>query len=198
VTLSAATGKVTSGSASVTNMASADLAKLYVGESVSGAGIAANTTISAIGTSSITLNHNATASNASDSLTFTGVEFSTSTQAFTSSVSTSSAAWQAFTSVFDEVAAGYHPNTGNSAIDTHQYTVTADGEGLKNALAAFNYGGTNASQGFVLSKDGSAIGWTNDKGVHVSDVHANSPGAFWGILEDQILLGQAIAGIGHV
>ena len=98
--------------------------------------------------------------------------------------------WTAFSPVFNEATAGYHPHTGNALIDATQFTVTADGEGLKNALEAFNQGHLG------ISPDGGSVYW-NSGGV-ISDIHANTPGAFWGILEDQNLLHpNSIIGIAH-
>ncbi len=54
--------------------------------------------------------------------------------------------------------------------------VTANGNGLANALTAYNQGQ------LLLSADGSLIGWNNNGGA--TDVHANTAGAFWGILAD--------------
>ena len=56
------------------------------------------------------------------------------------SMPSSDASWNKFVAVFNETTAGYHPNTGNALVDATHYTVTADGEGLKNALAAYNHG----------------------------------------------------------
>jgi uncharacterized repeat protein (TIGR01451 family) len=120
---------------------------------------------------------------------------------FTSAVlSSSSTAWnKTWQTVFNESTASYTPNTGNAGVDATHYTVTATGEGLKNALAAYNHGLDNSTAGFVISNDGSTIGWQDSLGGTVYDVHANTVDAFWGILEDQNLLGiHPIAGIGHL
>ena len=119
-------------------------------------------------------------------------------------LSSSGSAWHTMQTVFDETAgAGYHPNTGNATVDALQLVVKADGEGLKNALAAYNHGLDGTTAGFVVSTDGSLIGWQNSLGGTVYDVHANTANAFWGILEDQnqlSLLGVAgahsIVGVG--
>src|SRR5262249_46165347 len=109
-----ATGKVSSGNSTIGNLTAATISQLYVGESVSGNGIPANTTVSTIGTTSITVNHNATLIVTSDTLTFgaVGAEYNTSTLQFTSALSSSSAAWSAYSSVFNEVTAGFNPHTG--------------------------------------------------------------------------------------
>src|SRR5262249_30069969 len=120
-------------------------------------------------------------------------------------MSSSDVAWSKFVDVYREAndllqsPTGYHPNTGNAAVDATQYTVTADGAGLKNALAAYNHGLSNTSTaGVVVATDGLQIGWQDSIGGTPYDVHANTPGAFWGILEDQNLLGvHPIAGISH-
>ena len=84
-----------------------------------------------------------------------------------------------------------------SQVDSNTYTVTADGEGLKNALAAYNHGLSGTTAGFVVSTDGTLIGW-QDSGGNISDVYANTHDAFWGILEDQNLLGVThINGVDH-
>lgn len=59
--------------------------------------------------------------------------------------------------------------------------VMVDGEGLKNALQAFN------QDQLVVSTDGSLIGWNTGHGV--IDVHQNGPDVFWGILHDQHIVG---------
>ena len=89
------------------------------------------------------------------------------------SMSSSDGSWNHFVSVFNETTAGYHPNTGNALVDATQYTVTADGEGLKNALAAYNHGLDGTTAGFVVSTDGTLIGWQDSLGGTVYDVHAN-------------------------
>jgi hypothetical protein len=70
------------------------------------------------------------------------------------------------------------------------FNVYADGEGLKNALQAYNQGQ------LVVSDDGSKIGWSADGGHTVNDVHDNTAGAFWGILEDQNLAHGATTVVG--
>ncbi len=109
-------------------------------------------------------------------------------------LSSSDPSWQSYAKVFNEISVGYHPNTGNATVDATQFVVTADGEGLKNALAAYNHGLTGTTAGFVISTDGSLIGWVNSAGSTPYDVHPNTPDAFWGILEDQNLLHAATAG----
>ena len=113
------------------------------------------------------------------------------------SLSSSDASWNKFVAVFNEATATptYHPNTGNATVDATQYTVTTDGEGLKNALAAYNHGlSTSSTAGFVTSQDGSLIGWQDSSTGTPYDVHANTVDAFWGILEDQNLLYAATGG----
>ncbi len=59
--------------------------------------------------------------------------------------------------------------------------VKADGEGLKNALEAFNMGK------LVVSSDGGSVGWFNGTGV--IDVQANTVvDAFWDVLEGRVNL----------
>ena len=70
------------------------------------------------------------------------------------------------------------------------FNVQADGEGLKNALQAYNQGQ------LVVSDDGAKIGWSDDGGTTVNDVHDNTAGAFWGILEDQNLAHGATTIVG--
>jgi hypothetical protein len=74
---------------------------------------------------------------------------------------------------------GYMPTvlTGYTDINNKTINVVADGQGLSNALQAYNQGQ------LVISSDGSQIGWSS--GGVVSDVHSNTAGEFWGILEDQ-------------
>ncbi|WP_369722031.1 beta strand repeat-containing protein [Bradyrhizobium sp. LLZ17] len=159
-----ATGKVVSASATIINVTPSTVSQLYVGESVTGSGIPGSTTVSTFGTNSITINHNATSNVNSDTLTFgaVGAEYNTSTQLFTSALSSSSPAWTAFSSVFNETTAGYHPHTGNALVDATHYAVTADGEGLKNALEAFN-GGLAGGQ-LDVSADGSLVYWKSGGG----------------------------------
>jgi uncharacterized repeat protein (TIGR01451 family) len=112
-------------------------------------------------------------------------------------MSSSDASWSTlastgFTYKSDYIAANTDANLLNDVITT----VYADGEGLKNALAAYNHGLTNSTAGFVVSTDGTLIGWQDSLGGTVYDVHANTVNAFWGILEDQNLIGvHTIAGI---
>jgi hypothetical protein len=71
-----------------------------------------------------------------------------------------------------------------SASDSNNWdhvAISANGNGLANALTAFNQGQ------LVLSADGSLIGWNN--GTSVVDVHNNTANAFWGILHDQHIAG---------
>jgi hypothetical protein len=115
------------------------------------------------------------------------------------SMSSSDAAWSKLASTgfsykSDYIAANTDSNPGNDVITT----VYADGEGLKNALAAYNHGLDGSTGGFVISTDGSLIGWQDSLGGTVYDVHANTTDAFWGILEDQNLIGvHPIAGIAN-
>src|SRR5262249_7046470 len=90
-------------------------------------------------------------------------------------LSSSDASWSTFstTPVFtDNGTNGFfsHPSGQNN--------VYADGEGLKNALEASKTGK------FVVSTDGTMIGWAG-----TGDTHHNDPGAFWGILADQHVTG---------
>lgn len=84
-----------------------------------------------------------------------------------------------------------------SQVDGLSHTVYADGEGLKNALAAYNHGLTGTA-GLSVSADGKEVYWVDGSG-HISDVQANTNQAFWGILEDQNLLAhaQVITGVVH-
>ena len=81
---------------------------------------------------------------------------------------------------------GYMPVVlpGYTDINGHTINVVADGQGLEQALEAFNGGNTHGQ--LIVSSDGSLVGWSS--GGVVSDVHANGPGTFWGILEDQNIL----------
>ncbi len=108
-------------------------------------------------------------------------------------LSSSSNAWNKFVDVFS-----YHPGTDSSgsAIISNYTEVSADGEGLKNALAAYNHGLSGTTGGFVVSADGSQIGWQDTLGGAVYDIHDNTVGAFWGILEDQnVLHSNSIVGV---
>ena len=109
----------------------------------------------------------------------------------------SDASWSTLASTgFTYKSAYVAVNTDADATNDVITTVFADGEGLKNALAAYNHGLTNSTGGFVVSTDGSLIGWQDSLGGTVYDVHANTVNAFWGILEDQNLIGvHTIAGI---
>src|SRR5262249_47159579 len=100
-------------------------------------------------------------------------------------MSSSDASWSTFAStpVFTD------PGTGNFFSDGHTHNVYADGEGLKNALAAYNHGLDGTTAGFGVSTDGKTIGWENSIGGTVTDVHQNTPDAFWGILADQHITG---------
>jgi uncharacterized repeat protein (TIGR01451 family) len=116
-------------------------------------------------------------------------------------LSSSNAAWNQLVAV-----TSYDPGTdsSNASIDNVVYkghaasyydTVVADGEGLKNALAYYNHGG-NGTGGFVISTDGTLIGWQDSLGGNVYDVHNNTVDAFWDILADQnVLHPGSIAGI---
>jgi len=110
-------------------------------------------------------------------------------------LSSSSPAWNTFVKVLNPYAPG--TDSLGHTITSAFNQVNADGEGLKNALAAYDHGLSNSSTGgFVLSTDGSLIGWQDSTSGPVYDVHANTQGAFWGILEDQNLLHPgSIAGI---
>ena len=59
----------------------------------------------------------------------------------------------------------------------------ADGNGLANALNAFN----GDSGMLVISQNGALIGWNS--GGTIIDVHNNDPGVFWEILHDQHVSG---------
>jgi hypothetical protein len=109
-------------------------------------------------------------------------------------LSSSDPSWQHYANVLTPYTSGTDIS-GNTILNPlHLNTVQADGEGLKNALAAYNHGGTGTA-GFVISTDGSMIGWEDSIGGTVYDVHANTTDAFWGILEDQNLLGHSIVGV---
>ena len=88
-------------------------------------------------------------------------------------LSSSGAAWTA-------------PVTVLLATDANNYdhvTITATGNGLANALQAYN----NDGNGLVISNDGLWIGWGS--GGSVTDVHHNDPNVFWAILHDQHISG---------
>ena len=102
------------------------------------------------------------------------VDYNTSTSAFTfegangyqvanKALTSSSAAWQTF------VDTGVvNPLTGSDFM--------VDGEGLKNALQAFN------QANLVTSSNGQQIGWNN--GSSIGDVHLNNVEGMWGVLKD--------------
>jgi len=88
-------------------------------------------------------------------------------------LSSSSAAWTA-------------PVTVLLATDANNYdhvTITATGNGLANALQAYN----NDGNGLVISNDGLWIGWGS--GGSVTDVHHTDPNVVWAILHDQHISG---------
>lgn len=95
--------------------------------------------------------------------------------------------------------------TYQSHIDGNTYTVTADGEGLKNALAAYNHGLSGTTAGFAVSTDGTLLGWQNADNSITQSPYANTDQSFWGVLEDQNLLfaqsggtqGMQILGVSH-
>jgi uncharacterized repeat protein (TIGR01451 family) len=110
------------------------------------------------------------------------------------SMPSSDASWQNYANVLTGYTAGTDINGNPISNPLNLNIVQADGEGLKNALAAYNHGGTGTA-GFVISADGTQIGWQDSLGGTVYDLHANTPDAFWGILEDQNLLGHTIVGV---
>jgi len=99
-------------------------------------------------------------------------------------LSSSSASWQTKAVVFSEATSLIDFNKDGDFIDY----ASANGEGLKNALAAYNHGGStsagfeSATAGFVTSQDGSVIGWEDSIGGTPYDVHDNAPDVFWAIL----------------
>jgi hypothetical protein len=109
------------------------------------------------------------------------IEFNTSTHAFTSTALTSSqAAWQSYVSYS---AADYHP-VGNTSVFGSGAAFSADGEGLKNALQAFdtNHMVTNAGgTGVAWNQSGSAIG-------PYTDLTLNFSNDFWSILHTEVHL----------
>ncbi len=78
------------------------------------------------------------------------------------STSTSGAQWNS--KFFDTGIA-------NPSNPTHDIMVS--GQDIKNVLQAFN------QDQIVTSKDGGLIGWSNDGGITVVGVHANTPDEFW-------------------
>ncbi|MBR0712174.1 beta strand repeat-containing protein [Bradyrhizobium liaoningense] len=115
------------------------------------------------------------------------------------SMSSSDDSWSKLASTGYSYKSSYiAANTDSDAGNDVTTTVYASGEGLKNALAAYNHGLDGSTGGFVISTDGSLIGWQDSLGGPVYDVQANTVDAFWGILEDQNLIGlHPIAGIAN-
>jgi hypothetical protein len=85
-------------------------------------------------------------------------------------------AWQTF------VDTGVKAYTDSHNV-AHDFTV--DGEGLKNALQAFNQGQ------LVTSSNGQQVAWFG--GGVISDVHMNDASGMWSVLKDAGLKGIAIA-----
>jgi hypothetical protein len=111
-------------------------------------------------------NHNGVLDLTTDYTTTEG----TSNIVFTgTALSSSAAAFQ----TFQQVLASWTGGDGGA--------ISANGNVLANALTAFNQGQ------LVTSANGSLIGWNTGSGI--TDVHANTPGAFWGILADQHIAG---------
>ncbi|MBR1179841.1 hypothetical protein JQ617_38145 [Bradyrhizobium sp. KB893862 SZCCT0404] len=100
-------------------------------------------------------------------------------------LSSSDPAWQTKVLMFSESTFGFDVNHDGDTKDT----VYANGEGLKNALAAYNHGLSGGTQGFVTSQDGSLIGWESSIGGTPVDVFQNKPDVFWGILANQNVTG---------
>ena len=110
---------------------------------------------------------------------FPSVDYNTNTSAFTfegangyqvanKALTSSSDAWQTF------VDTGVvNPLTGSDFM--------VDGEGLKNALQAFN------QASLVTSSNGQQIGWNN--GSSIGDVHLNNAAGMWGVLKDAGVVG---------
>jgi uncharacterized repeat protein (TIGR01451 family) len=95
-------------------------------------------------------------------------------------MSSSDASWQTKAQVFSETAVNLDIN-GDGYVGAHgnlDGTVWANGEGLKNALEAYN------TAKFVVSTDGTTIGWAG-----TTDTHANAQDVFWGILANQGVTG---------
>jgi len=90
-----------------------------------------------------------------------------------------SSASTAFTTM-QGVLSGYKEFANSNPVN-----ISADGAGLANAFELYNSG--SEGSGLVVSIDGSMVGW-NANGL-ISDVHANSPGEFWGILHDHHVAG---------
>src|SRR5262249_23128879 len=159
---------------------------------VQGSGIPLNSWVTSINNSthSITVSQAATSAVTSDSLTFGYEEYNTTTQFFggptqytagqlpasvpgqAAAVSASSGAWLAFVNVLSGYTAGTDSSGNAISNPSNLSTVQADGEGLKNALAAFNHS-LSGTAGFVLSPDGGWIGWQDSLGSPVYDVHPN-------------------------
>jgi uncharacterized repeat protein (TIGR01451 family) len=170
----AATGSISKTHTLVSNLSASTVSQLFVGEGVTGSGIASATTISAIDSvnHTITLSKAATANNATDSLTFTG-DYNTGNKAFTldangtasgTALTSTLSAWHAMVDVTE------NPSLTN---------VNADGEGLKNALMWFN------QNHLVISSEGAAVGYSpNASPLNVLDVHANTTDMFWEALHD--------------
>lgn len=70
ITDPAPTGDVTSGSPTITNLSANT--NIVVGMNISGTSIPANTTVLAVGSTTVTMSHNATGSHSSETITFTG------------------------------------------------------------------------------------------------------------------------------
>lgn len=109
------------------------------------------------------------------SLTSSGFEYNDSTQAFPSSLATSGQAWQKLV----DVGTGLTFFAGGTAPDVY-----ADGEGLKNALMAFNQG-----QLVTSPASGGLVGWSD--GVNVTQVNHNTLDEFWLTLHQHGLTGVA-------
>src|ERR1051325_1686587 len=75
--------------------------------------------------------------------------------------------------------------TAGNANNYERYAITANGDGLHNALAAFNEGK------LVLSSDGLYVGWKGGSGSE--DWHPNKAGGFW-----EVLLDHGVSGISHL
>jgi hypothetical protein len=124
-----------------------------------GTGVASNLDAPA----NVDLNHNGKLDSTeyTGSVAFTGPALSSSSNAF---------------QLFQQVLVGWNGSPTE--------TIAANGNGLANALTAFNQGQ------LVTSANGSLIGWNTGSGV--TDVHANTPGAFWGVLADQHVAGVTV------
>ena len=100
----------------------------------------------------------------------------------------------------------------HSTLDNADHVVGMTGEGLKNALSAFDHGLVSSSAGLVLSTDGSLIAWQDTGGVdHVYDNTVGtltgvngfsnvSGGAFLAVLNDEAHTsgGVSLAGIHQI